>query len=106
MGNRGRSSDPNDTIRLLKSKVRSLEREIQRLRKANGRFTESADEAEQEPAEKVKKTKQAKVQEQTAPTCERCGSSDTTVMELPTREGIKIYITCYNCGSRKKTTKK
>jgi len=104
VGNRGRSSDPNDTIRLLKSKLRSLEREVHRLRKINGRATDrtdgTTDDEEKEGPAKHQKKAEPNI------SCDKCGHGNVSVMELTVRGELRTYGTCCKCKFRKRYTKK
>jgi DNA-directed RNA polymerase subunit M/transcription elongation factor TFIIS len=101
---KGRNSDPHDTIRLLKSKLKSVERENQRLRK----LTKNVERDEEEKVEEAEivLAKTYKVEPTGKPRCDRCLSDDINVITLQVKDQEKVILRCRNCGQHKKAPKK
>lgn len=86
-------------IKVLKSRLRSLERENQRLRKELRKRVE----VEVPTDESVEETWTSKEQVvQTNHKCPHCGSLDTaTLLDVTIRTGArKVTVSCNSCGKR------
>lgn len=100
---RGERSPAQETedVKILKSKLRSLERENQRLRKELRKRAE-VEVPTDEAVEEAWTSKEPQVQINHK--CPHCGSMDTvTMLDVTIRTGArKVTITCNSCGKRGK----
>lgn len=83
-------------VRTLKKRIKSLERENERLRKdiRTGKAFPELMEKEEVEVEAVPQKK--------SKPCPHCGSSDTKMMTLSVRGKDRDYVTCSDCGRRKR----
>ena len=100
-GERSPAQEAED-LKVLKSRLRSLERENQRLRKELRKRVEvevPTDEAIEETW-----TSKEPVQQSSTHKCPQCGSADTvTLLDVTIRNGArKVNISCNACGKRSK----
>ena len=103
----GDRADNGDRQAQLRKKVKFLERENQRLRRALNKQYQEVDQAGGPDEEESSKRKEQgfQVKESKVIVCDRCSSTNMQSFELNVCGKMKDVFTCVDCGKRKTVDK-